>query len=304
MHTLRALFALLLATVLLVGLPADASGLKVTATTSDLAAIAAAVGGDHAEVTALSLHTQDPHWVDARPNLALTLSRADLLVLAGLDLEVGWLPNLLTGARNADIQPGATGYFDASAFVHLLQVPSGQLDRSQGDVHPGGNPHYTYDPRSALLIAPALADRMSQLDPDNADAYAANAAAFTGELTDAIERWRGQLAHLQGAPVIQFHRSWTYLEDWVGFELVGEIEPKPGVPPTPAHVARTVGLARSKGVKLVLKEFYFPDTTAALVAEKAGASLLTLPGGADFNGGQTYIERMDATVGLLAGEGM
>jgi len=278
---------------------ASAAPLKVVATVPDLAAIAAAVGGERVEVTSMSLPTQDPHFVDARPNLALALSKADLLLVVGLELEVGWLPTLQTGARNGDIQLGAPGYLDCSSFVSLLQVPAGAVDRSMGDVHPGGNPHYLYDPRSAIPVARGVAQRMARLDPANADAYLEGADGFAREMEGRISGWVQRLDALQGAPVIQYHRSWPYLADWLGLEVVSDVEPKPGVPPTPAQVARVLKLAREQGVSLILQESYFPKTTAALVAEKAGARLVVLDGGADFAGGQGVVERFEALVAQL-----
>ncbi len=278
---------------------ARAAPLKVVATVPDLAALAAAVGGDRVEVTSMSLPTQDPHFVDARPNLALALSRADLLVVVGLELEVGWLPTLQTGARNGDIQLGGSGYLDCSSFVPLLQVPAGAVDRSMGDVHPGGNPHYLYDPRAAIPVAQGIAERMALLDPSNAEAYLAAADAFAQDMAARITDWARRLEPLRGAPVIQYHRSWPYLADWLGLRVVSDVEPKPGVPPTPVQVARVLKLAREQGVSLILQESYFPQTTAALVAEKAGARLVVLDGGADFAGGQGVDERFEALVARL-----
>jgi zinc/manganese transport system substrate-binding protein len=291
------LLAMLLA--LFAALPAAAGGLKVVATVPDLAAIASEIGGEHVEVTAMALSTQDPHFVDARPNLALALSRADLLLLVGLQLEVGWLPPLLTGARNGDIQPGARGYLDCSQFVSLLQVPTGQVDRSMGDVHPGGNPHYLYDPRNAILVAEGVAARLSELDPENANVYDHNAAHFAEHLSQSISRWEAQLAGLRGQPVIEFHRSLVYLEEWLGFEVVADIEPKPGVAPTPAHIVQVISAGRQHDVSLVFKESFYPDTTAALVAEKLGARLVNMPGGAAYESGQSYEARFDALADSL-----
>jgi zinc/manganese transport system substrate-binding protein len=270
--------------------------LRVVATVPDLAAIARDIGGSHASVTALSLHTQDPHFVDAKPSLALELNKADLLLAVGMDLEVGWLPTLLTGARNGDIQVGSRGYLDCSRFVTALDVPAASVDRSAGDVHRGGNPHYLHDPRAAAKVARGIADRMSELDPDHAEAYANNVTAFVDKLDQARKGWESRLASARGVAVIGYHKSWVYLADWLGLVEVAFLEPKPGVPPSPSHVAKVLVLARKQKVKLVLQEEYYPDDTAKLVADKVPAALLRLPAGANFKGGQGYLERIEAAV--------
>ncbi|MBN8231872.1 zinc ABC transporter substrate-binding protein [Corallococcus macrosporus] len=298
MRSLRLFAALCAAVVSLTAVPARAD-LKVVTTLPDLAALAKAVGGDKVDVTALALPTQDPHFVDAKPSLTLAINRADLLIVAGLDLEIGWLPTLQTGARNNRILTGNTGYLDASRFVNLLEVPTTQVDRSQGDVHPGGNPHYLYDPRQALRVAGAIEERMSQLDAKNAATYKANLAKFTQELKAAQVGWEKRLAGLKGVPVIAFHRTTAYLQDWLGFKTLAYLEPKPGIPPNAAHVAQVVVLSRTNKVKLVLKEDYYADNNAQFVASKIPAPLVTLPGGTDFRSGQTYVQRMDLMVGRL-----
>lgn len=282
--------------------PAHARDMRIVTTVPSVAALADAVAGEHGKVTCLSVHTQDPHFVDARPHLVLELSKADLLVLTGLELEMGWLPTLLTGSRNGGIQPGSPGYLDGSQYVTVLQVPTGTIDRSMGDIHPGGNPHYHPDPRAARQLVPAIADRLATLDPEHADTYQANATAFLSELDTAMARWATEAAPLKGVPVIDFHRSWPYLEDWLGFEIVADIEPKPGIPPTPKHVLHVVQLAAQRDVKLVIQESWFPTNVAQTVAAKAGAKLVVLDAQADWQGGQSYVEHVDGLVtALVAG---
>lgn len=291
----------LLASFLLLFVPALAlAAPRVVTTVPDLGAIAREVGRDKARVIALVGPTQDPHFVDARPNLALELSRADLLVLAGLDLETGWLPTLITGSRNAKIQTGSAGYLDASTLVHLLEVPTQKLDRSMGDVHPGGNPHYLYDPRNAAPIARGIAQRLGQIDPANAAAYAANAEDFVKRLDAARAGWEKKLAPLRGKQVLTYHKSMPYLAAWAGFSVPVAIEPKPGIPPSPSHVATVLATVQTQGIKLILQEVYYPETTAKLVQDRVGAQLVRVPGGADFAAGQTYLQRMDALVDALA----
>ncbi|HEX8538653.1 MAG TPA: metal ABC transporter substrate-binding protein, partial [Cystobacter sp.] len=193
MSPFRFLAALSAALCCLLSLPAHAD-LKVVASLPDLAALAKAVGGEHVQVTALALSTQDPHFVDAKPNLALELNRADLLLAIGLELEVGWLPTLQNGARNQRILPSGPGFLDVSQFVNKREVPQTPTDRSNGDVHPGGNPHYLYDPNMGLVVAQGIAEKMIALDAKNAQAYRANLAKFTDELKKAIPGWQQRLA--------------------------------------------------------------------------------------------------------------
>jgi zinc/manganese transport system substrate-binding protein len=296
MSSLRLPFLL---AVLLSLLPSTSrAAVKVVATVPDLAALARAVGGEHVSVQSLAVPTQDPHFVDARPNLVLELNRADLLLTVGLGLESGWLPGLQTGARNAKILTGAPGHLDCSQLVRLLDAPAA-LDRSQGDVHAGGNPHYLYDPRAALLVAKGIAARLAQLDPANASAYSANLARFSTELEAARAGWEKRLAALKGAPVVAFHKSLTYLADWLGFRPVAYLEPKPGIPPNPAHVARVLALARAQKAKLLIQENYYPTNTSRLVAQKTPLALVVLPGGSDVRAGQTYVQRIEDVVKKL-----
>lgn len=295
MHRLFSFFALFL---FLLPLPARAQ-VRVVATVPDLAALTRAVGGDHVKVTAMALSTQDPHFVDARPNLALDLSRADLLLLVGLDLEVGWLPTLMTGARNARIQNGSLGYLDASSLVRVLDAASAPVDRSMGDIHPSGNPHYLWDPRNGALVARGIADRLGQLDPAHQLAYQANLEGFLSQLESHRAGWESTLAPLRGARVVGYHKSWTYVADWLGLQVVGTVEPKPGVSPSPAQVAQLSSLITSQGVKILLQEGFYPSATTEMLAQRTGARMVRIPGGTDFQGGETYVQHLDTLVADL-----
>jgi zinc/manganese transport system substrate-binding protein len=279
---------------------ADA-GVNVVATVPTLASVAKEIVGENGKVTSLSVHTQDPHFVDARPNLALDLARADLLLLTGLELELGWLPTLLVGSRNSKIQPGSTGYLDCSQHVRLLQIPTAPVDRSMGDIHPGGNPHYHIDPRAMRSLAPAVAERLAKLDPTNASTYTANAQRFVATLDQKIPQWEAQAASLKGDKVIDFHRSWPYAADWLGFQIVEDIEPKPGIPPTPKHILHVLEVAQTQQVGLILQESWFPSTVSQTVADKSGAKLVVLDAQADFQGGQSYVQHIDELIATLAG---
>jgi len=274
--------------------------LEVVATVPDLAAITKEIGGGKVNVTALSLPTQDPHFVDAKPSALLKLNKADLLIAVGLELEVGWLPTLQTGARNPKILSGASGYLECSTFVHVLEAPKAAVDRSQGDVHPQGNPHYLYDPRAAALCAKGIAQKLEALDASNAKTYEKNLAAFLAKLDTARKGWEKQMEPFKGKPVITYHRSWTYVIDWLGLVEIANLEPKPGIPPSPSHVVDVLKLARAQGAKVVLQEAYYPDKTGALCAQKLGGSVVKLPAGADIAGGESYIEHVSKVIDALA----
>jgi zinc/manganese transport system substrate-binding protein len=276
--------------------------LKVLATVPDLAAVASAIGPGLISIKAMSLPTQDAHFVDAKPSLALELNKADLLLAVGLDLEIGWLPTLLVGARNGNIQPGSRGYLDCSQFVRRLDVPAHPVDRTMGDIHPGGNPHYMTDPRAVASVARGIADRLVELDGGHAATYRANLAAFLKKLEAARKGWEAKFASApyRGAPFISYHKTLTYLADWLGLEEAGFLEPKPGIPPNPTHVAQLLGQSRIRKVRALVQEEKYPDTTSTLVAKKIPAALVRIPGGVNFQGGQSYVAYMDQVVDRIA----
>lgn len=278
--------------------PAEAA-LRVVATVPALGALAREVGGAHVDVRALARPTQDPHFVDARPSLALELNRADLLLAVGLGLEAGWLPTLITGARNARIIPGAPGHLDCSQFARLLEVPAGPIDRSHGDVHPGGNPHYLTDPRAAAAVARGVAARLGQLDPPNRAAFDAGLSSFLSRLSAAQARWEASMKPYAGAPFIGYHRTWVYVADWLKLVEAGFVEPKPGIPPNPAHVAQLVAMGKSRAIRVIAQEEYYPDKTSRLVAERIGATLVRVPGGPDLAKGQTYGDYLERVIAAL-----
>jgi zinc/manganese transport system substrate-binding protein len=294
------LTGLLAAATALVALlqPANAIGaqLNVVATVPALAAIAREVGGDAVAVTTLSYPNQDPHFVDARPNLVLPLNRADLLIVTGLDLEVGWLPTLQTGARNGGIQMGTPGYLDTSTLVSLKQVPLQKIDRSMGDLHAGGNPHFLTDPRNGAKVAIGIAKRYAQLLPRRAAEFNKRATAFAQEANGFGTQQAQRFAALPASKrqVVAYHQSLTYLNDWLALRQIGMIEPKPGVPPTPPHVADLLGLMREQKADAVLQESYYPARFGQLLAEKTGAAFILLPGGPDADHGETYLHYLKA----------
>jgi len=268
---------LLLAGLLAAPAPA-AAALRVVTTTEGLAALAREVGGDRVAVTSLSRGVQDPHFVDANPMLAVKLRDADLLVDVGLDLEVGWLPPLVNQSRNAAIQPGGPRRLTAATAVQVLDVPAGVVDRSAGDLHPGGNPHFLADPRRGVQVAGALAARLAELDPPGAAGYRARAAAFASRLEAAQVRWRSQLQPLAGRKIFVHHRTLTYFLDWTGLVSAGEMEPRPGTPPPSSHLADLVTLARKEGIKACVVENYYDTKADELVARLAGGTVVRIPG--------------------------
>lgn len=277
-----------------------ARALTVVATTPDLAALSKAIGREHVKVTALALHTQDPHWVDPRPHLALDLARADLLLVTGADLETSWLPTLQVGSRNRDIQVGGRGFLDCSTLVELRNVPSGKADRSQGDVHPTGDPHYMLDPRGVERVAVGIAKRMAQLDAAHKAAYLEHTRVFLQELRKARKRWEGRLKAARGAEIISYHASLGYLADWLGLKVVETVEPRPGIPPNPRHVAHVVEVAKAHKVRVILQESWYPTTTSKLIAEKASASVVQISGMPNFPSGQSYVAFMNDIVERVA----
>lgn len=288
----------LLALLCLLSAPALAK-VKVVATITDLGALAAEAGGDLVEVTTLARSTQDPHFVDARHSLVLGLAKADLLVHVGMEMETGWLPTLLTSSRNGAIQVGAPGNLNCSTLIQPLEVPAEKIERAMGDIHPGGNPHYTKDPRNAVPLVRGMAARLAALDPANATAYGQNAARFEARLREKLVSWEAALRPYRGMPVITFHRSWSYLSAWAGLEQVAFMEPKPGLPPSAQHVAQVLLTARARRVPLILQEDWYTAQASELVAQKSGAKLVRVPGMVPE--GQAYLPYMDGLVGAVAG---
>src|SRR5882724_4103862 len=214
--------------------------LNIITTTEDLASIAREVGGDHVTVEAMARGYQDPHYVEAKPSFILKLHSADLLVAVGREMEIGWLPPLITQARNAKIQPGADGYLDASLNAKILEIPTGQITRAMGDVHPLGNPHFWLDPDNGKRIAKAVQKKLATMDTANAAAYAQREEDFERRVSAADKGWQAQMAPYKGAKVVTYHRSWPNFADHFGLDVMGYVEPKPGIPPSPSHTLELI----------------------------------------------------------------
>ncbi len=239
--------------------------------------LARKVGGDRIEAKALSRGYMDPHFVEPKPSLVLDLNRADLLVHVGLELEIGWLPPLVLGSRNERIQLGQPGNLDASTHIPVLDVPATRIDRSLGDIHPQGNPHYWIPPDNALIVAQEIAERLKAIDPAGGASYDANLRRFGDELGKRRVAWEKTAAPVRGTKVVTYHKSWSYVSRWLGLKEVGYVEPKPGIPAPPSHIAQLIGFMQREGVKLILMESFYPRNTVQLVAQKASARAVVLP---------------------------
>jgi zinc/manganese transport system substrate-binding protein len=298
MHAPTRRVAMLAALVSLASIPVHArAALHVVTTVEGLAALAREVGGQRISVESLSKGVADPHFVDANPMLAVKLRNADLLLDVGLELEVGWLPPLVNQSRNPDIQPGGKKRLTAASAVQVLDVPTGPVDRSMGDVHPQGNPHFLNDPRRGIEVAAAIAARLAELDPPGAPEYRSNLEAFRKRTQEEIAGWDRQLAPLRGRKIFTQHRTFSYFLDWSGLVDAGELEPRPGVPPPPSHLAELVEVARLQGVKAIVVENYYDTKSADVVARHSGAKVIQIPGdvGGD-RGADTYPHYIDEVV--------
>jgi len=279
---------------------ARAAGLRVVATTQDLEAIVKEVAGDKVETESLAKGYQDPHFVEAKPSFILRLNKADLLVVVGRELEIGWLPPLITQARNQKIQPGAQGYLDASLTAKILDLPTGQITRAMGDVHPQGNPHYWLDADNGRRIAKAIQAKVSELDPGNAAFYAQREADFERRLADAEQRWKATMAPYKGLKVVTYHRSWPNFADEFNLDVMGYVEPKPGIPPSPSHSLELIQAMKKDNVKIIIVEPYFDPKTPNSIATQTGAQVVTL---APSVGGEKevtdYFKLFDYDIGKL-----
>ncbi len=317
--------------------PAHAGKLKIVTTTTDLAAITRAVVGDRAEVRSITTGREDPHYLQAKPGFILQARDADLWIRIGLELEIGWEGPVLDGSRNARIRPGAPGHLDAAAAVRILDIPTGPVTRAMGDVHPQGNPHYWLDPLNARRIAGAIAERLAALAPADAEAFRNGAAAFQRALDermfgrallDAVPAdrlwamtddgtiaaflaqpenaaraagWAKKMAPLRGRAMLTYHKSWVYFAHRFGLTVAGELEPKPGVPPTAAHLASLAAHAREVDAAFILQEAFYSPKAAERVAREAGRPVVVV---ANSVGGQPeatdYLALMDLIVQRVA----
>ena len=280
--------------------PAMAAPPKVVTTTEDLAALVREVAGDKVVVDAIAKGYQDPHFVEAKPSFILKLHDADLLVVIGRELEIGWLPPLLTQSRNAKIQVGAAGYLDASTGVRILEVPTGQITRAMGDVHSSGNPHYWLDPDNGRTITRSIAAALARLSPGDKAYFDQRYADFDKRLSDAQKRWDAAMAAYKGTKVVTYHRSWPNFTERFGLDVMGYVEPKPGIPPSPSHTIELIQEMKRQGVKLILVEPYFDlKTPESIARDTAGKVMVLTPSVGGVKEAGSYIALFDYNVNLL-----
>jgi zinc/manganese transport system substrate-binding protein len=267
---------MLVLTIALAAAPAFAD-LRVATSLSDLASVAEFVGGKHVTVLSLCKGYQDPHFVPAKPSLMKAIQNADVFVSVGLELDSGWLPLVLPGSRNPKIQPGSAGFVDASEGIDVLEKPAGTVSRAEGDVHPLGNPHYYLDPKNLEIVADRLARVFSELDAANAVDYSANARAFDERMEQALAGWEGQLAPYQGTAIVTFHQNFVYFAHRFGLRLFGNVEPKPGIPPSPRRIAELSQAMKAAGVRVVLYQPYYNAGASRELAARAGGVAVEIP---------------------------
>ena len=298
--THKIVFPLVLAVALAMPSRAGAA-LNVITTTEDLAALAREVGGDKIKVEALARGYQDPHFVEPKLSFVVKLHSADLLIVVGRELEIGWLPALITQSRNAKIQPGNQGYLDASLTAQILEIPTGQITRAMGDVHPLGNPHYWLSPENGRRIAQAMQKKFSELQPGDAAVFAQRYADFDKRLSAAEQRWNAMIGPFKGVKAVTYHNSWPNFVAAFGINVVGFVEPKPGIPPSPSHTLELIQDMKRQNVKLILVEPYFDLKSPNRVAADTGAKVLVMSpsvGGAEPV--KTYFDLFDYDLKLIA----
>ena len=275
--------------------------MNVVATTADLAAIAKEIGGDKITLTTLAKPTEDPHFVDAKPSFIVKLNHADMVIEGGAELETGWLPALLNQSRNKKLAAGAPGHVNCSTGVSMLDVPA-TLDRSRGDIHAAGNPHFAISPSNGKIIAQTIAAAMAENDPANANAYRANLKTFIAALDAKLVEWQNTLAPFKGRSVVAYHDSWPYFARELGLKIELFLEPKPGIPPTPSHLAEVIAKMKAEQVRVIIVDAYLNRRTAETVARETGAAVVPVtqfPGGIKGTEGG-YIQLLDQLVNSLS----
>ncbi len=271
--------------------------LKIMTTTTTLADIVRAVGEDKTEVTSLTKSTQDPHYVEAKPSYMVKIRNADLLVAVGLELETGWLANIQRGAKNPKLLDKARGFFEAGDFINPIEVPSGKIDRSHGDVHASGNPHFHLDPIKITKVIAALAKKLSELDPSNKNFYSKNADNFVEKINSKNKEWGNRVQKSKVKKVVTYHKSFNYLLKRYGIKTISNIEPNSGVPPTAKHIINLIKKIKEEKVKCLLNESYFETAAARRLQKETGAKLQIL----DVESSGDYLKLIDNIVTAIEG---
>ncbi|MCD4784715.1 MAG: metal ABC transporter substrate-binding protein [Candidatus Eremiobacteraeota bacterium] len=291
------MFVLLFA---ITGITSAHAKIYVVTTTPDLADIAGNIGGDKVKVVSIAKGFQDPHFVEAKPSHMLKLRKADLYLVAGLDLEIGWSPVLERGARNPRIMKGASGYIDCSSGIRPVEVPSTRIDRSMGDVHPLGNPHYLTDPNNAIIVAKNIAKAFKKKDPANAGYYNKRLKAYVKKLIRAQIGWLKAMRPYKGLKVVTYHKNWSYLSKRFGLKVIGYVEPKPGIAPSPAHISKLIKAMKAHNVKILIRAPYFESKIPDMICRQTGARQVVLPlmPGA-VKGADNYIDMFNIIISRL-----
>ncbi|HKB45442.1 MAG TPA: metal ABC transporter substrate-binding protein, partial [Chitinophagaceae bacterium] len=278
---------------------ANAGTIKVVTTTTDTKSIAEMIGGDKVSVSSIATGYQNPHFVDPKPSYIIGLTKADLFVTIGLDLETGWSPQLLSSSRNNKIQKGSAGYVDASEGISLLQVPS-SLNRAEGDIHIYGNPHYWLDPMNGKVIARNIANGLERVDPSNRPVYEKNLQTFFSRIDAKMKEWQSKMAPFKGSKIIAYHNEWVYFETRFGLQVVDFMEPKPGIPPTPSQLVKVIKEIKANNIKVIISSPYFTTSSSDVVAKQTGVKVLTLAtsvGG--FDSVKNYFDLFDYDINQL-----
>src|SRR5215470_13452000 len=290
----------LLLLLLLLPLGAQAKKLNVITATTDMAALTQEVGGDRISVESIAKGYQDPHFVEAKPSFLLKLRQADLLITVGLQLEIGWLPPLTTQSGNPRIQVGANGYLDASQFAEILEIPTGQVTRAMGDVHPLGNPHYWLDPDNGRRVARGIAGKLGELDPPDASYFQERFQDFDKRLTAAEQKWDAEMKPFRGRKVVTYHRSFPNFAKHFGLDVIAYVEPRPGIPPTPTHTLELIQQMKRENCKVILVEPYFDLKTPQSIGQATGAQVIVyLPSVGGEKGVDDYFKLFDYDIDLL-----
>jgi zinc/manganese transport system substrate-binding protein len=301
---LRKVYLLAIAAIVAAGLLspslAAAKKLNVITATTDLAALAQEVGGDKIDVESIAKGYQDPHFVEAKPSFLLKLRQADLLVVVGLQLEIGWLPPLITQSGNSRIQVGANGYLDASQFAEILEIPQGAITRAMGDVHPLGNPHYWLDPDNGRRVAKGIAGKLGAMDPQDAAYFQQRDQDFERRLAEADKKWQADMKPFHGRKVVTYHNSLPNFAKHFGLNVVGFVEPRPGIPPTPSHTLDVINMMKRDRVKVIMVEPYFDRKTPDSIARETGGTVVEyLPSVGGVKEVTTYFQLFDYDIALL-----
>ena len=278
----------------------EAKKLNVVTSTTDMAALTQEVGGDKVNVESIAKGYQDPHFVEAKPSFLLKLRQADLLVTVGLQLEIGWLPPLVNQSGNPRIQVGAQGYLDASQFAEILDIPTGPVTRAMGDVHPLGNPHYWLDPDNGRRIAKGISAKLSEVDPGDSAYFQERFQDFDKRLTAAEQKWDAEMKPFHGRKLVTYHNSFPNFAKHFHLNVIGYVEPRPGIPPTPSHTIELIGLMKRENCKLVLVEPYFDLKTPNSIGAATGAKVVVyLPSVGGEKGVTDYFKLFDYDIALL-----